>query len=56
MKDTRITVISGIYRVDDYVSSKEMAEFLGRAFLGMKWNKKFRVASYKLIAKEKERV
>jgi hypothetical protein len=35
MKDTGITVVSGIYRMDDYVTRQEMAAFLGRAFLGM---------------------
>ena len=36
MKDTGITVVNGIYRVDDYVSREEMAAFLARAFLGMR--------------------
>ena len=36
MKDTGITVVNEIYRVDDYVTREEMAAFLARAFLGMK--------------------
>jgi hypothetical protein len=36
MKDTGITAVTGIYRVDDYVTRQEMAAFLGRAFLGMR--------------------
>jgi hypothetical protein len=36
VKDTGITELSGIYRVDDYVTRGEMAAFIGRAFLGMK--------------------
>ena len=36
LKDTGITVLSGTYRIDDYVTREEMAAFIGRAFLGMK--------------------
>ncbi len=36
MKDTGITAVTGIYRVDDNVTRQEMAAFLGRAFLGMR--------------------
>lgn len=36
MKDTGITVVNEIYRVDDYITREEMAAFLARAFLEMK--------------------
>jgi hypothetical protein len=36
MKDTGITAVSGIYRVDDYVTREEMAACVSRAFLDMR--------------------
>ncbi|MCX8069860.1 MAG: S-layer homology domain-containing protein, partial [Thermodesulfovibrionales bacterium] len=36
MRDLGITVVTGTYRVDDYVTRQEMAAFLGRAFLNMR--------------------